>query len=187
MLFDPIHSDHIDIAVFDLDGTLIQQDSLGVQIWAIAKLSPKNFIYAISILLIKGRLVFKRVVFELLEKLDTHNHWLNRITLNKIVFNELTIMISKNCKIIIATAAYTKTAKKILINLGIFPDLLIASDETDNLKGKKKLAALQPYIQNKQWIYFGDSKSDQPLFEAADEAILVKKEHNGNRTIWPYI
>ena len=187
MLSDSIPSDCNDIVVYDLDGTLIQQDSLGIQIWVVAKLSPIYFIYAISILLIRGRLSFKKLVFELLENLDTYDNWLNRITLNQIVLDDFNMKKSKNCMIIIATAAYTKTAMKILNHLGITPDLLIASDEKDNLKGKEKLAALKPYISNKRWIYFGDSKSDQPLFEAADKAFIVKREPNGSRKIWPYI
>lgn len=176
-------SDSADIAVFDMDGTLIYQDSLGVQVWMIAKLSPKNFIYAILILLFRGRLFFKKLVFELLEKLDSYDNWLKSIILNELVLNELNVMVSKNYKIIIATAAYTKTAMKILNHLGISPDHLIASNEKDNLKGEEKLAALQPYIHNKRWIYFGDSKSDQPLFEAADKAFLVKNEKKGSKII----
>ena len=166
----------IDIAVFDLDKTLILQDSLFEQIKALFQLSKQSCFYSFYFLFKHGRVLFKKKIFQYNKELDNSLLSLANIRVNNIVKKEFNIYKENGKKVIIATAAYRKTALKVLERIRLYPELLIATEDKANLKGKLKLEALQPHIQNTKWAYYGDSSSDIPLFKSANFAYKV----NGN-------
>ena len=84
---------------------------------------------------------------------------------------------NQGSKIIVATAAYFRTAIKVLKKIEVLPDALIATKASKNLKGKQKLDALSKEINGKRWAYFGDSSSDIPLFRAANLSYIVQKDY----------
>jgi len=163
----------IDLAVFDLDGTLINQDSLFEQVKALYKLSKFAFLDSFRHLFLKSRVSYKKLIFELNENFDNNSLSMMNIKLNKTVKKEFDNYKVNGIKIIIATAAYERTAVKVLKKIRLSPDVLIATKRKDNLKGKAKLFALTPYIKNKSWAYYGDSISDKWLFKSASLAYKV--------------
>ena len=168
--------DNIEIVVFDLDGTLILQDSLLEQTIAIIKNNKLKSLFLLSILLFKGRISYKKIIFAVNEKFDKNATAMRNIKTNKKVLDLFNDYRSQNLKVIIATAAYYKTAIKVLEKIQVIPDVLIATKNNVNLKGKQKLAALSKIVRGKKWAYFGDSISDTPLFRDANYSYLVKNE-----------
>jgi len=166
--------DNIEIAVFDLDGTLILQDSLLEQTVAIIKNHKFKSLFLLPILLFKGRIHYKKIIFAINEKFDKNVTAMKNIKANKKVLDCFNDCKSQNLKVIIATAAYYKTAIKVLEKIKIIPDGLIATKSNLNLKGKQKLAALSKIVMGKKWAYFGDSISDIPLFRESNYSYLVK-------------
>jgi len=157
----------VEIAIFDLDGTLIFQDSLYEQIKAVLRFSKSKFFSCLFTLVSKGRVHFKERVFQINEDYDKNIFSFRNIRINPLVYNEYNKYKESGVRIIVATAAYYKTAEKVLNKIKIYPDLLIGTNK-DNLKGHAKLSSLQPHIKSSTWAYYGDSKSDVPLFKAAD-------------------
>ncbi len=74
-------------------------------------------------------------------------------------------------KIVLATAAHASIAEGVARHLGLF-DLVIATSDTVNLKGEKKLARLRQAVGDR-FVYAGDSRADLPIWRAAQGAILV--------------
>ena len=158
---------HVDLAVFDLDGTLIKEDSLVVQIKTLYKLSFFHLVKALITLLLYGRIKFKSNMHDIIQKIDLQNRWLDSISIDDKILEALRNHELKQHQIIIATAAYRETAINILDKFDLHITLIATTAEA-NLKGISKILALEPYTKNKCWVYYGDSRDDTPLFEAAD-------------------
>tara|TARA_B100000029_G_C17302195_1_gene861111 strand:- start:251 stop:787 length:537 start_codon:yes stop_codon:yes gene_type:complete len=158
----------IGIAVFDLDGTLIIQDSLYEQIKSMLQYSIPNLLRSVFLLIVRGRITFKKEVFMINENYDSHYLALNGIKVNENVQKEFYKYKERDIKVIVATASYWRTALKVLYKIRLCPDILISTRNKHNLKGELKLKYLEPYIKNVRWAYYGDSNSDVPLFEEAD-------------------
>lgn len=75
-------------------------------------------------------------------------------------------------KVILATAADQKVGQKIAAHLGLCEDI-IASTPPHNLKGIKKLEAIQAYTKGQPFDYIGDSPADIPILKSANKAIVV--------------
>ena len=75
--------------------------------------------------------------------------------------------------IVLATGANRRIAEEVARHLGVFTHVL-ASDETTNLTGRRKLAAIRELLGEEQaFDYVGDSKVDHPIFKEARRAYLV--------------
>lgn len=89
----------------------------------------------------------------------------------------LELMESKRgtCRIVLATATHRQWADHVANHLQIFDDVL-ATEGDDNLKGRRKLDAIQEWCRKNEaasWGYIGDSSSDVVIWQAADEAWAV--------------
>jgi phosphoserine phosphatase len=168
--------EHVQTAVFDLDRTLIKQDSLIEQLKVIFRVSKSEFFNSLLFLASQGRVLFKKKIFKFNESFDKNRRAVANIEVNKMVKKDYEAYKKNGIKVIVATASYELTAFKVLQKIKIFPDVLIATNKGKNLKGKIKLNALNPYVKNMTWVYYGDSKSDTPLFQSASFAYLVTPE-----------
>jgi phosphoserine phosphatase len=74
-------------------------------------------------------------------------------------------------RLVLATAANARVARRVADYLGIFADVL-ASSRITLLKGRRKLAAVLAHAAG-PFDYLGDSDADLPLFRAARGALLV--------------
>ena len=75
-------------------------------------------------------------------------------------------------RLILATAAHARIAQAVAGHLGIF-DQVIATTGQENLKGARKLAAIQAAAAGRPFAYIGDSSADIPIWRAAAQACIV--------------
>jgi 4-hydroxybenzoate polyprenyltransferase len=75
-------------------------------------------------------------------------------------------------RVILATASPNSWARSVAHHLGCFSDV-IATTETVNFKGPRKLAAIKELLGPCKFSYIGDSPADLPIFHAATECLLV--------------
>jgi phosphoserine phosphatase len=74
--------------------------------------------------------------------------------------------------LVLATAAHVRIAEAVANHLQLF-DRVIATDDSHNLKGPGKLAAILRDAPDGVFDYAGDSRADLPIFREARESILV--------------
>lgn len=167
--------DSIDVAVFDMDGTLIENDSLFVQLSHLLHRSIFSLPNLLGIFILSGRAGLKKSVNDMLKSVDKNGKWLEDIVVNDQVLKELRSYEKDELDIVIATAAYRDTAEAVLNKIGVNPLELIASDGKANLRAEKKLDAVRKVTGERRWLYYGDSSADLSLLKAADTGYLVKK------------
>jgi 4-hydroxybenzoate polyprenyltransferase len=150
--------------VIDLDGTLTKTDTLVESIIQLCKNHPVD-IFKLPFWLLKGRAGFKANIASRTEisvtTLPYQTELIEYISAEK----------RKGRCIVLATAAHYKIAEPIAKHLALF-DMVLASNESINLKGKTKLAAIQKAV-GPYFVYAGDSEADFPIWQAAQSAILV--------------
>jgi len=74
--------------------------------------------------------------------------------------------------IVLATAAHEFIAQKIADHLKIF-DAVLATTDTYNCKGAKKLVMMKKYAKGRPFDYIGDSKADLVIFKEVRRAYVV--------------
>lgn len=74
--------------------------------------------------------------------------------------------------VVLATATHERVAKQIAKHLELFDDVLATTD-THNCKGKKKLVMMQKFAKGKPFDYVGDSKADLQIFKGVQKAYIV--------------
>ena len=149
----------------DLDGTLTLTDTLHESIVAFLRYSPFMF-YKLLYWLFLGRAAFKA---KLASSLD-----LDAVSLpyNQPLIEWLKEERRKGRKIVLCTAANEGVAQSVANYLQLF-DEVIASNPTNNLKGKNKREALQQRFGIKGYDYVGNSEVDLEVWSGAAGAIVV--------------
>lgn len=150
--------------VVDLDGTLTPTDTLVESIISAVKHSPLNLL-RLPLWLLSGKSRFKQAVARYA------NIEAQLLPYREDLLGYLREEKAKGRQIILATAANRSIADRVSKHLGLF-DQVLASDATQNLKGKAKLEAIQNSI-GRSFVYAGDSRADLPIWLAADAAVLV--------------
>ncbi len=150
--------------VVDLDGTLVETDTLIESLCQFIRQSPSKLLN-LPFWLLEGRARFKasiamntRILPELLPY---------RAPLLQYVRDEK----ARGRRIVLATAAHESIAERVATHLDVF-ETVLASDETRNLKGTTKLAAIHDAVGT-EFVYAGDSAADLPVWEQATAAVLV--------------
>ena len=156
------------IVFVDLDDTLVKTDLLAEACVKAARVSPLALLRAL-LKLPQGKAAFKSVLADQIvpdaSLLPYRTDVLDLIKQQKAAGN----------KIVLATASPRPWAERVAAHLGLFDDVL-ASDGENNLKGHRKLQAIQDYAAHDDhfgWAYLGDSKADLPIFAAASRGYLV--------------
>ena len=151
--------------VVDLDGTLIDGDTLHLSLWVLARRRPWS-LPALPVLALTGRAQFKRFVSD-------------RVTLDVATLpyrpDVLQFVRAEHQaarRIVLATAADQPIADAVAAHLGVF-ESVIASNGTHNAKGVGKLESIRAHLGDTEFDYMGDSMADVPVFRAARRAYLV--------------
>ncbi len=157
----------------DLDGTLLRTDML---LETTVALLGKNPLYLalLPVWLLRGRAALKgeiarRVDIEP-EGLPYHPEFLEFLREEHRAGRDL----------VLATASHRLVAEPIAKHLGIFRQVI--ATEAENLKGKRKLAAIQASVQGGAFGYAGNGPEDRPLWAVATERIVVGKSTSGDFT-----
>ena len=156
----------VDLAplVVDLDGTLTPTDTLFESVLLAIKRRPST-VFCLAIWLLQGRAGFKARVAERARPQAVD--WPYRTDLVDYLRAEKL----RGRRLVLATAAHHSTALSVAAHLDLF-DAVLASDETRNLKGAAKLAAIRA-SEGERFAYAGDSSADLPVWKMAQAAILV--------------
>jgi 4-hydroxybenzoate polyprenyltransferase/phosphoserine phosphatase len=150
--------------VVDLDGTLTPTDTLVELVLQLLKQRPLS-LFLLPFWLLGGIAHFKAkvagaTVFSAAD-LPYRAEFLQFLGEQKAAGRQL----------VLATAAHESIAHAVAAQLGLF-DQVMGSSATCNLKGKRKLAAIQERFGD-AFVYAGDSSADLPIWRAARAAVLV--------------
>jgi beta-phosphoglucomutase-like phosphatase (HAD superfamily) len=160
----PSHLDDSLPLVVDLDGTLTPTDTLFESVIQTIQRNPWD-ILRLPFWLLKGRSVLKeRLASRACLAAET-------LPYREALCDFLQSERAKGRVIILATAASRSIAESVAAHLGLCDDV-VASDETHNLKGTRKLEAIRARAGDR-FVYAGDSSADLPIWREADAAVLV--------------
>lgn len=147
----------------DLDGSLIESDSLWEGLWLAVRIQPLEFLKA-SLTLGSGRAKFKRRIAELAVCSPCQLPYRND------VLSFLSAEVRAGKSLILTTAADELVAGAVARHLGLFSQV-VASDGIINRKGGKKLEAINRVTR--QFVYVGNSTADLPIWKASAGAVVV--------------
>jgi 4-hydroxybenzoate polyprenyltransferase len=149
----------------DLDGTLIQTDSLYEMALLYLKKYPWGF-FSLLVWLVKGRSYLKeRLAFKAPLCVDV-------LPYNRKLLDWLRAEYAKGRQIYLVTAAHQQVAEAIAKHLNIFSGVF-GSRAGVNLKASKKRAFLEKQFGFRKFDYAGNSAADLNVWPAARKAILV--------------
>ncbi|HEV3340124.1 MAG TPA: UbiA family prenyltransferase [Pirellulales bacterium] len=154
-----------DIVCVDLDGTLIRTDTLWESLLLLARSRPWQLLWAV-VWLVRGKAYFKD---QLAARVRPDAALL---PYRAEVLESLRELKATGVTLCLTTAADRRVATEVARHLGLF-DEVVASDGSINCSGTNKLAAIRERLGNARFAYWGDSRADLPLWEAAHEAGVV--------------
>ena len=149
----------------DLDGTLIKSDLALESLFALLKAEPLC-LFLIPLWLLRGRAHFKA---ELARRIKIDPAALNY---DDRLMNRLRADHAQGRRIVLATASHRRYAEAVAQHVGFF-DAVLASDETRNLKSRRKLEAIVEDAGGQPFDYAGNETADLPIWAAARTAIVV--------------
>ena len=149
----------------DLDGTLLNTDTLWESLKALARHRPW-ILLLVPFWFVRGRAVLKQRITALanlhIAALPYHHRFLEFLQQEK----------ARGRRLILATASDQGIAEKIAARFGIFDEVL-ASDGRRNLRGSAKAALLTERFGLKGFDYAGNSPVDLQVWPATRCAIVV--------------
>lgn len=152
----------------DLDGTVIKSDWMLEAILVMLRRNPLS-IFQIVIWLAKGRSNLKQNLAEAvtidIASLPVNSEFLEFLRAEK----------TNNRKLILISASPQKAVTAVNDHYKLF-DAAIGSDGTINLKSEAKLARIQEFAEGSDFSYAGNSAADLPVWQAAEEIIVVNAE-----------
>jgi len=144
--------------VADLDGTLIATDTLFEAALSLIRQKPWS-ILLLAVWLIRGKTVLKSAI----AKRFTPNA--ESLPYRRDLVEYLRNEGNKGRRIVLATAAHQTTAYQVAACLDLF-DVVLASTDSVNLKGKLKRDQLVTLYGLRGFDYVGDSRADIPVWAA---------------------
>ncbi len=162
--------------VVDLDGTLTTTDTLVESVLLAVKHQPSTLL-ALPLWLLSGRATFKTRIAERAAGHAAGDAWPYRSDL----LDYLKDQKARGRRLVLATAAHRSIADPVAAHLDLF-DMVLATDETRNLKGNAKLAAIREQV-GADFVYAGDSSADLPIWLAARGAILADASEAVSRQV----
>jgi 4-hydroxybenzoate polyprenyltransferase/phosphoserine phosphatase len=149
----------------DLDGTLVKTDLLLESLLVLIKQQPWTLVL-LPLWLLRGRAYLKA---EIARRAD--------VAADTLVYDDRVLGLvraesERGRPVVLATASHTRYADAVASHLGLFTGVL-ASDETRNLKGSRKLEAILAYTGGACFDYAGDAAADLPIWRKARKVICV--------------
>jgi phosphoserine phosphatase len=153
------------ILFVDLDESLIKTDILREQLLRSFAISPWKTLK----LLFESRFQPERIKAAMADKVD-----IDPATLpyNTEVFALIRQAKNEGRLVVLATATHDDVAQKVAKYLGFF-DAVLATTDTHNCKGAKKLKAMQDFAAGRPFDYVGDSRADLKIFKFTTTPYIV--------------
>ncbi|WP_321395921.1 UbiA family prenyltransferase [Emcibacter sp.] len=149
----------------DLDGTLIKTDLFLETSLNLIKSNPLQ-VFNLLLWLSRGRSYTKDQVTK---KIDIDA---SRLPYQSPLIDYLNEKKDQGHPLILATASHKTYADKVAEHLGIF-DQVIATDSENNMKGARKLQAIEKFAKGNDFAYAGDSTADRVIWDKAHSNIFV--------------
>lgn len=149
----------------DLDGTLIEGDTLRISLRHLAQTAPWVLL-AVPFVLLAGRPSLKAFVARRYVPDPKGLTWRTE------VLEFLKEEKGRGRQVVLATAAHRLVGEAVVAHLGLF-DALVATDSNANVKGKTKSAHIRKVLNCNEFDYIGDHRADLPIFEVARIGYLV--------------
>ena len=149
----------------DLDGTLIEGDTLRISLRHLARTAPWKLL-AVPFLLLRGRPALKAWVAR--QHVPNPSELIWRVEVLQFLREER----QRGRQIVLATAAHKLVADAVCAHLGLF-DGIVATESGANVKGRQKTVHIRKSLSCKDFDYIGDSQADIPIFEVARIGYLV--------------
>jgi phosphoserine phosphatase len=147
------------VLVVDLDGTLLRTDAAWESLLELVRRRPWRLLL-LPVWLLRGRSYAKlRLARE--ASLDVRS-----LPYDEELLEWLKLERQRGRRLILATAAVAPIAHAVAQHLGIF-DAVLCSGSEQNVRGTRKLQALQALLQGQPFEYVGNSPVDGPLWRAA--------------------
>lgn len=153
------------ILFVDLDESLIKTDILREQLIRSFGISP----WATLKILFKSRFRPERVKAAIV---DTINIDAKTLPYNKEVLSLIHQAKKEGRLVVLATATHEKVAYQIAKFLGVF-DAVLATTDTYNCKGEKKVSVMQDFAKGRPFDYVGDSRADLAIFKEAQMPYII--------------
>lgn len=149
----------------DLDGTLINGDTLLISLALLARRHPW-WLPVLPLALLQGRPGFKRFVATRVIPEPAGLPW------RQDVLDFVRDQRAAGRRIYLTTAADIGIAESVRRHLGCF-DGVLATEAGENRKAEGKLTAIRKLLGDNEFDYIGDSSADLPVFRAARHSYLV--------------
>jgi 4-hydroxybenzoate polyprenyltransferase/phosphoserine phosphatase len=149
----------------DLDGTLVQTDTLWEALFALLRRRPL-MVFVLPFWLFLGRAGFKARLAD--NVMLTGDALPYRADFLAFLHTEH----ARGRKLFLVTAANRTIARAVGQHVGFFSDI-IGSDQVHNLKGRNKADYLCRIFGRGNFDYAGDSRADIPVWRVARRAIVV--------------
>ncbi len=152
----------------DLDGTLINSDTLFESLFALIKINPL-WIFYLPVWIMGGK---ARLKAEIAARVDVD---VTTLPYNQQLIELLEDEKKAGRKLVLVTATNEKFANRIADHLGLFDEVL-ASSATINLRGKAKTTKLVEIYGEGGFDYAGNDQSDIRVWEKSGTAIVVNPD-----------
>ncbi len=147
------------VCCIDLDGTLVSTDTLWELVLKLVRQSPWTLLL-LPLWLMRGRAVLKEQVSARVQlRADL-------LPYRQELLEEIARRRERGQRIYLTTAADRRTAESVARHLGLF-DGVLATQGGRNLKGDQKRNAIQSLMNGTPFEYWGDSRSDIPVWRHA--------------------
>lgn len=93
------------------------------------------------------------------------------------VIDFITFQKKNGATVVLATATNSQIAHQIAEHIGLFDDV-IASDETTNVRGSTKKELFTKYANGQEYVYYGNSSVDLPVWSGCENAVVVTSSQN---------
>ena len=153
------------VLAVDLDGTLINTDTLYESIFLLIK-HKIHYSFFLFYWFFLGKAKFKEKISQIV-LIDA-----SILPYNKQLINWLIELKSNGRKIILCTAADSRVASAVAKHLKIFDDVIASDGKVNNSNNQKKYN-LNLRFGEKNYDYVGNSTDDIPVWQGARNAILV--------------
>jgi 4-hydroxybenzoate polyprenyltransferase/phosphoserine phosphatase len=149
----------------DLDGTVLKTDLLLESVAVLAK-TRTYLLFMLPVWLMSGKANLKARIAAYAD-IDV-----SALPYNDEVLSYLESKKQEGHRLVLASASNTKYVEAVFKHLEIFDDF-VASSETENLSGSRKLAAIQHSCGDSPFSYVGNGFVDLKVWGSAAEAVVV--------------
>ena len=149
----------------DLDGTLVRTDLLVESVCSLLKMNVL-YLFLLPFWLAKGRAYLKQQIAQRVQIQPA------TLPYQAELLDLLAERRESGDRLVLVTASPYQFAGAVAAHLGLFDEVL-ASDESTNLKGSRKLQAIRESCGDAGFDYVGNSRADLPVWAEAEQVIVV--------------